>query len=101
MPTCQISSPSVNSVICGWQKTPNFAICWTLTLHGVTNWQHTEKVEHGCTTTNLPLSSSIKIILTFQWLNGNIVHTNSVIQKHTVDTQTDKKLNVFGRPGGR
>jgi len=32
------------------------AVVWTLAFCDVANWRHMEKVEHGCTTTNLPLS---------------------------------------------
>ena len=40
------------------------------------------KVEHGCTTTNLPLSIDIKIVSVLQRLHGEIVRTNSDIQKY-------------------
>ena len=46
-----IMSPS------GGEKPPIFAIIWTSALSVVANWQQSEKVEHGCTTTNLPLSN--------------------------------------------
>jgi len=60
------------------------------------------KVEHGCTTTNLPLSNGIKIVSVLQRLHGEIGRTNSGVQKRDgqTDRQTDKKLNVFGHPGG-
>jgi len=43
----------------------------------------TAKVEYGYTTTDLPLSNSIKIISILQWLHGEIVHTNSVLKSVT------------------
>jgi len=78
------------------------AIFWTSAFSDVANWQHSEKVEHGCTTTNLPLSNGIKIVSVLQRLRGEIGRTNSDVQKRDrqTDRQTDKKLNVFGRPGG-
>jgi len=61
---------------------------------GVASWQQSEKVEHRCTTTNLPLFNGIKIVSVLQRLHGKIGHTISGVQKH--DGKTDKKLNVFG-----
>jgi len=44
-------------------KSPNFAVFWTSAFTSVANWQQSEKVEHMCTTTNLPLSNrGIKIV---------------------------------------
>ena len=99
---CQISSRSVYSVTLCWRKTPMFALFWTSAFSGVTNRQQSEKVEHGCTTTNLPLSNGIKILSVLQCLHGVIRCTISDVQKHDGQTskQTDEKLNVFGRPGG-
>jgi len=57
--TCQILSRSVYSVALCWLKTPIFAGLWTSAFSGVANWQQSEKVEHGCTTTNLPLSTGL------------------------------------------
>jgi len=82
-------------------KAPKFAIFWTLAFCGIATWQQSEKVEHECTTTNLPLSNGIKIISLLQCLHGEIGCTNLDVQKH--DGQTDrqtKKLDVFSRPGG-
>jgi len=64
----------------------------------VANWQQSEKVGQGCTTTNLPLPNGIKIVYVIQRLHGEIGRTISDIQKR--DGQTDKKLNVFGHSGG-
>ena len=77
-----------------------FAIFWTSAFSGVANCQRSEKVEHKCTTTNLPLSNGIKIVSVLQRLRGEIGHTISDVQKRDeqTDKQTDKKINVFGRP---
>jgi len=68
----------------------------------VANWQQSEEAEHGCTTINLPLSNGIRIISVLQRLHGDIGRTISDVQKRDEQTnrQTDKKLNVFGQPGG-
>jgi len=73
--TCQISSRLVYSVALCWRKTPIFAVFWTLAFSGVASWQQSEKVEHGCTTTNLTLSNGIKILSVLQGLHGRIGHT--------------------------
>jgi len=87
--TCQISSWSVSSVALCWRKTPIFAVFWTSAFSVVANWQHSDKVEHGCTTTNLPLSSGIKIVSVLQCLHGEIRRTISDVQKH--DEQTNRQ----------
>jgi len=51
-------------------KNPNFYRFWTSAFSDVVNWQQSEKVGHGCTTTNLPLSSGIKIVLILCWNTG-------------------------------
>ena len=97
MLTCQISSRSVYSVILWRRKTPIFGRFLTSAFSDVANWQQSQKVEHGCTTTNLPLSNGIKIFSVFQRLHGEIARTNSDVQKpngHT-DKQTDKKTQRF------
>ena len=43
-------------------KTINFVDFWTSAFCGVANWQQSEKVEHRCTTTNIPLSRGVKVI---------------------------------------
>jgi len=78
-----ILSPSVG------ENPQFFAVFWTSTFSGVAHWQQSEKVEHGCTTTNLPLSNGIKIGSIFQRLHGEIGRTNSDVQK--CDEQTDKQ----------
>jgi len=85
---------------------PIFAIFWTSPFSVVANWQQSDKVEHGCTTTDLPLPNGIKIVSVLQRLHGEIGRTISDVQKcdeqtdKLTDKQTDKKLNVFGNPGG-
>jgi len=55
-------------------------------------WQQSDKVEHGCTTTNFPLSNGIKIVSVLQRLHGEIGRTVSDIQKR--DEQTDKHIQT-------
>jgi len=86
------------------RKTPSFAIFSSSAFSGVASWQQSDKVEHGCTTTNLPLSNCIKIVSIVQRHHGEIGRTNSDFQKRdeqTTDRQTDRQTTFFGRPGGR
>jgi len=53
----------------------------TSAFWAVASWQQSEKVEHVCTTTNLPLSKGIKIVSVFQHLHGEIGRTNSDVQQ--------------------
>ena len=95
--TCQVSiglfcPPLLANII-------NFCRFWTSAFSGVANWQQPKKVEHGCTTANLPLSNGIKIVSVLQRLHGEIGRTISDVQK--CDEQTDKKKSQrFGCPGG-
>ena len=92
--TCEISSRSVYSVVLWRRKTPIFAVFavfWTSAFSDVANWHQTQKVEHGCTTTNLHLSNSIKIVSVIQRLHVEIGRTISDVQKR--DGQTDKQTN--------
>jgi len=93
---CQISSQSVYSVTLCCRKTPVVAVFWTSAFSGVASWQQSEKVEHECTTINLPLSNGIKIVSMLQRLDGEIGCTISDVQKR--DGQTDKQ--GFWPPGG-
>jgi len=74
---------------------PYFATFWTSAFSGVASWQQSEKVEHGCTSTNLPLSNGIKIVSVLQRLHGEIWRTISDVQKcdEQTDKQTDKQKN--------
>ena len=77
------------------QFLPYFAIFWTSALSGVANWQHSDKVEHGCTTINLPLSNGIKIVSVLQRIHGEIGRTNSDVQKR--DGQTNRQTTKTQR----
>ena len=80
------------------QFLPIFAIFWTFSV--VANWQQSDKVEHGCTTTNLPLPKGIKIVSALQRLHGEIGRTNSDVQKR--DGQTNRqKTQRFWPPRRR
>jgi len=96
--TRQIWSQSVYSVALWQRKTQNFAVSWTSAFCGVATWQQSEKSEHRCTTTNLPLSNGIKIVSVLQRLHGEIGCTNSDVQKRDGQTnkQTDKKTQEGG-----
>jgi len=72
--------------------------CWTSAFSDIDSWRQSVTVEPGFTTTHIPLSNGIKIVCVLQRLHGEIVRTNSDVQKR--GGQTDKKLNVFGCPGG-
>ena len=71
-----------------------FAIFWTSAFSVVANWQQSDQVEHGCTTTNLPLPNGIKIFSVLQRLHGEIGRTISDVQKRgeQTDKQTDKRF---------
>ena len=87
--TCEISSRSVYSVVLWRRKIPIFAIFWTSAFSDVADWHQSQKVEHGCSTTNLPLSNGIKIVSVLQRLHGEIGRTNSDVQKR--DGQTNRQ----------
>jgi len=74
----------------------------SLAVNSMFNWRQSEKGEHGCTTTNLPLSNGIKIVSLLQRLHGEIGRTISDVQKRDgqTDKHTDRQNNVFGCPGG-
>ena len=63
-----ILSPSVG-------ENPNFVVFWTTGFSVVASWKQSDKVEHECTTTNLPLSNGIKIVSVLQRLHGEIGRT--------------------------
>jgi len=74
-------------------KTPIFAVFLNLAFSDVDSWRQPKKVEHGCTTTNLPLSNGIKIISVLQRLHGESWRTNSDVQKR--DGQTKQNSTFF------
>ena len=82
--TRQISSRLVYSVALLRRKTPNFAVFWTLAFCGVDTRQQSEKVEHGCTTTNLPLPNASK-----SFLYSNAFMAKSGVQTLTFTSVTD------------
>ena len=88
--TCQISSRSVYSVAL-WRRKPKFCRFWNSAFCGVAGWRQSDKVEHGCTTTNLPLPKGIKIVSVLQRLHGEIRRTISDVQKR--DRQTNRQKN--------
>ena len=59
--TCEFLSRSVYSVVLWRRKTPIFDVFWTSAFSDVASWHQSQKVEHRCTTANLPLSNGIKI----------------------------------------
>jgi len=61
---------------------------------GVASWQQSEKVECVCTTTNLPLSNDIKIVSVIQSLHGEIVSTNSDVQKRDGKTNRLETISI-------
>jgi len=98
---CEISSRSVYFVVLWLRKTPIFAVFWTSAFSGVANWQQSETVEHGYTTTNIPISNGIKIVSVLPRLHGEIGRTIFDVQKRDEQTNRQtKKLNVFGCRGG-
>jgi len=66
----------------GGKKTPKFCRFLDFGISGVANWHQSQKVVHGCTTTNFRLSYGIKIVSVLQRLHGEIGHTISEVQKH-------------------
>jgi len=89
--TCQISSRSIYSVELCWRKKTIFAVFWNSAFSGVANWQQSEKVERGCTTTKLSLSNGIKIVSVLQRLHGEIGRTISDVQKNVTNRQTERQ----------
>jgi len=63
------------------RKIPIFAVFCTSAFSDVANWHQSQKVEHVCTTTNLPLSNGIKVVSVLQRLHGEIWRTISDVQK--------------------
>jgi len=93
--TYEISSRSVYSVVLWLRKTSIFAVFWISAFSGVAIWQQSEKIEHGYTTTNLPLSNGVKIVSILPRLHGEIGRTIYDVQKRDeqTDRQTDKQKN--------
>ena len=87
----------------GLFEKPQFCLFWTSAFSDVDSWRQSEKVEYGCTTTNLPLSKVVTIISVLQRLHGEIGRTNSDVQKR--DGQTKRvdrqKTHRFSPPRRR
>jgi len=76
-------------------ENPSFAVFLETAFSGVATWQQSEKVEHGYTTTNLPLSNGIKIVSILPRLNGEIGRTISDVQKRDEQTNRHTKYSTF------
>ena len=68
-------------------KKNNFSRFWISAFSHVANWHQSQKGEHECTTTNLPLSNGIEVVSVLQRLHGEIGRTISDVQKR--DGQTE------------
>jgi len=88
--TCHILSGLVYSVALWRRKTPIFAVFWTSAFSDVDNLRQSEKVEHGCTTTNLPVSNGVKIVSVLLYSNPFMVKSGaqSLMFKSVTDRQT-------------
>ena len=79
-------------------KTPNFCrFFWTSAFSVVANWQQSEKVEHGCATTNLLIPNGSKILFlysnAFMAKSGAQSLTFKSVTNKQADRQTDKQKN--------
>jgi len=93
--TCQNMFRSVYSIALLRRKPPNFCRFWTSVFNDVDSLRQSENVEHGCTTTNLPLSNGMK-----SFLYSNVFMVKSGAKYLAFKSVTDKqKLNVYRRPG--
>jgi len=71
---------------------PHFAIYWTSAFSGVASWQQSEKVEHGCTTTNLPHPTVSKSFLYYNAFTAKS-GAQSLTFKSVTNKQTDRQTN--------
>ena len=99
--TCQISSRSVYSVALCWRKTPIFATFWISAFSGVASWQHSEKVEHGCTSTNLPYPTVLKSFLYSNAFMAKSGAQSLTFKRVTNKHQTNQKTQGFWLPRRR
>ena len=105
--TCQNLSLSVYSIALRWRKT-HFCVFWTSAFSDIDSWRQSEKVEHRCTTTNLPLSNGIKSFLYSSAFMVKSGEQTLDVQKRDGQTKCDgqenrdrqTKLNAFRHPGG-
>ena len=93
--TCQTASRSVYSVALCWRKPQFLPFFWISAFSGVAIWQQSEKVEHGYTTTNLPLSNGIKIVSILPRLHGEIGRTIYDVQNRDEQTNRQTKISAF------
>ena len=86
-------------------KKPNFCqflrFFWTSAFSVVANWQQSQKVEHVCTTTNLPLSNGNKIVSVQSSNSANFVKIAQVIRPcgrlySTFRSNLSKNFNIGG-----
>ena len=105
-PTCQISSRSVYYVALWRRKTRILPFFGLQHLVMSTVNRNLRKLNTSAQLQAFPYPTTWKLFLVsvLQRLHGEIGRTNSYVQKcdEQTDRQTDrqKKLNVFGRPGG-
>jgi len=85
---CRFFWTSAFSVVASCQQSVYNAFSGTLNPTQ-SNPIQSDKVEHGCTTTNLSLSKGIKIVSVLQCLHGEIGRAISDVQK--CDEQTDRQ----------
>ena len=78
---------------------PIFATFWTSAFSVVANWQKSDKVEDGTQLQTFPYPTASK---SFLYSNAFMAKSGaqSLTLKSVTGKQTDKKLNVFGHPGG-
>jgi len=82
-------------------ENPNFAVFWTSAFSDVDSWRKSEKVEHRCTTTNLSLSNTIKIVFVLQRLMAKS-GAETLTFKSVTNRQTDRqKTQRFWPPRRR
>ena len=85
-------------------KTPIFAVFavfWTSAFSDVANCHQFQKVAHGCTTTNLPLSTGMNIVSVLQRLHGEIGRRISDVQKRDGRQTNRQKTQRFWPPRRR
>jgi len=79
---------------------PFLPFFWTSAFIGVANWQQSEKVEHSAQVQTFPYPTVSK---SFLYSNAFMAKSGaqSLTLKSVTNKQTNKKLDVFGCPGGR
>ena len=73
------------------QFLPHFAIFWTSTFSDVASWQQSEKIDHGCTTTNLRLQTFSYPTVSKPFLYSNAFMAKSGAQSMTFTSVTNKQ----------